>query len=100
MSRTESPAIEVEVLEIDGSTPETTASRSPSAEPPPSSASWTQWQGRIRRLDRRWWPLWLLLGLVAFVLLVTLGLVVGLILLVFKLLGSIVRSFGELARGG
>jgi hypothetical protein len=89
MNTTESQAIEVEVLEIDGSAPQPTFA----SEPPPKSAPWMQWQGRIRQLDRRWWPLWVLLGGVALSLLLTLGLVVAVILLILKLLQGIARIF-------
>ncbi len=59
------------------------------APPPPS---WQNWQGRVRRLDGRWWPLWVLLGAVALVLLLTLGLVVGIVLVILKILGRLVRT--------
>lgn len=82
-------AIEVEVLEIDGSEPPAKFPGREEVPPPPSS--WRNWQGRVRRLDGRWWPLWVLLGAVALVLMLTLGLVIGVILVILKILGRLLR---------
>src|SRR5690606_10150263 len=52
--------IEAEVIEIDGAPP---------PEPPPRPDSggkapdWSAWKSRALTLDRRWWPLWVLLGI-------------------------------------
>lgn len=82
-------AIEVEVLEIDGTEP---PSKFTAREQVPPQPSWQNWQGRVRQLDGRWWPLWVLLGAVALVLMLTLGLVIGIILVVLKILGRLVRA--------
>lgn len=82
-------AIEVEVLEIDGS--EAPVKFPDREEVPPPPSSWRNWQGRVRRLDGRWWPLWVLLGAVALVLMLTLGLVIGVILVILKMLGRLLR---------
>ncbi len=82
-------AIEVEVLEIDGTEP---PAKFTTREQVPPQPSWQDWQGRVRRLDGRWWPLWVLLGAVALVLMLTLGLVIGIILVVLKILGRLVRA--------
>lgn len=81
--------IEAEVLEIDGSPPP--AGREP--DPPRPEDPWKAMRGKVLRLDRRWWPLWVLLGIVAVVLLLTVGLVAAVVLVVLRILGGIVRLF-------
>lgn len=87
--------IEAEVLEIDGSPPP-----APQAQEP--EPAWKAMQGKVLRLDRRWWPLWLLLGVVVFAVVAVLGLLFGLVLLMTKLTGWILRPFlgGPARRGG
>jgi hypothetical protein len=84
--------IEVEVVEIDGIAP--AAPRERSGDPPRRGdwQDWRQWQGKVRRLDGRWWPLWVALGILALFLALTLGLVLGVIFLVFRILMSLLRS--------
>lgn len=94
MMTAEPQAIEVEVVEIDGAAPLAMTGRReefprPPQEPPPV---WQHWQGRIRTLDARWWPLWVALGLVAVVLLLTVGLVIGVVYVIFRIIGSILRA--------
>ena len=96
---TEEKAIEVEVVEVDGVAV-------PAHEPPPERETrggrewgdWRQWQGRVRRLDSRWWPLWVLLGGVLVFLLLTLGLVLGAVILVLRLVRGIFRGLAGLFR--
>jgi hypothetical protein len=76
--------LEAEVLEIDGSPPP--APRAPEPEP-----AWRSMQARVLRLDRRWWPLWVLLGMVAFALLAVVGAVFAVFLIVAKLAGAVLR---------
>ena len=87
---TPSQAIEVEVVEIDGAAPPAKF-ETPEASAPRSS--WQMdWQGRARKLDSRWWPLWVLLGAVAVVLLLTVGLVLGIIFVIFRILRGLIRA--------
>jgi hypothetical protein len=84
----ESPAIEVEVLAIDGAAPP-----APAGQPSTSSRPlWHDMRSRMLRLDGRWWPLWLALGAVALVLLLTVGLVVGLVYLILRLIQGILKA--------
>lgn len=86
-------SIEVEVVEIDG------VSQSPLRQPEagPSAAGprpqqwqgWAQWQGRVRTLDSRWWPLWVLLGILAAALILTVGVVLAALYLVALTLRAI-----------
>ena len=74
----EAQTIEVEVVEIDGiaQVPAASIPREPSRG---SSFNWQKWVGRISRLDARWWPLWVLLGTVAVVFALTIGLVAAIL---------------------
>ena len=89
--------IEADVLEIDGSPPP--APREPDQEREPA---WKSMRGKVLRLDRRWWPLWLLLGIVVFAFVAVFGLIFGLVMLVAKAVGSILRFLfgGSSPRGG
>ncbi len=87
---TQSQAIEVEVVEIDGATP---PARFETPEASAPRQSWqVNWQGRARKLDSRWWPLWVLLGALAVVLLLTVGLVLGIVFVIFRTLRGIIRA--------
>ena len=84
----EAQAIEVEVLEIDGSAPVIKVE----GRVEPQRQDWRDWQRRIRTLDGRWWPLWVFLGAIALVLLLTFGVVIGVLFLVFKIVGRILQT--------
>jgi hypothetical protein len=89
----ESTDIEVEVVEIDGMTP--VAPEAHAGEKPLRGGDrqqWTQWRGQVKRLDSRWWPLWVILGIIAFTLLITVGLVIGVIFLIVGLLMKLLRA--------
>jgi hypothetical protein len=85
----EKPAIEVEVLEIDGHAPVVKPEPTPT---PRQKQPWQQWQGRVRQLDARWWPLWVILGAIAVVLLLTVGVIFSIIFLILKILRGIIRA--------
>lgn len=87
---TEPQAIEVEVVEIDGAAPP--AKVESQDEAPRQRQDWQHWQGRVRQLDSRWWPLWVLLGVIAVGLFLTVGLVIGIVFVIFRILGGIVRA--------
>jgi hypothetical protein len=75
--------LEAEVVEIDGV----------AVDPRPAAdwyngdqkrrVDWQGWQGKIRVLDKRWMPLWIVLGLIALILAVTVGLLVGVFVFIF-----------------
>ena len=87
MSR-EAQSIEVEVVEIDGATQPATSTRQKPAPPP---RQWQNLHGRIRMLNNRWWPLWVILGLVVFAFVAVFGLIFGVFLIVAKVIGAILR---------
>jgi hypothetical protein len=69
------------------------ASYAPQHETPHEPArDWQKWQGRIKKLDGRWWPLWVLLGAVAVVLLLTVGVVFGILFLIFSIVRGFIRA--------
>jgi hypothetical protein len=89
--------IEVEVVEIDGVTPASgrkiRAADAVDAETGNDEwRDWRHWQGRVRRLDSRWWPLWLILGVLALGLLATVGVIIGLVAVVVALCMRLFRA--------
>jgi hypothetical protein len=59
-------------------------------------------RGKVLQLDRRWWPVWLILGLVVFAFVAVFGLVFAVFLIVAKTIGAILRFLvgGSAPRGG
>lgn len=85
--------IEVEVVEIDGVAPV------PPARPEPEEQSsrqtwndWQGWQGKVRQLDMRWWPLWVVLGAILLFLVLTVGLFLGIIWLIFRFIAGVLSA--------
>ncbi|WP_411826163.1 hypothetical protein [Luteolibacter sp. AS25] len=93
MERSEQ-TIEAEVVEIDGV----------SVEPRPVEKNraggdwqdWRSWQGKVRELDPRWWPLWAFLGAIGLVLLVVVGMCAAVILVIYKLFKALFMGFVSL----
>lgn len=85
----ESQAIDVEVVEVDGITP---PARFEPREEKPQRPPWQQWQGRVRTLDSRWWPLWVFLGVITVALLLTFGVVIGLIFVILRIIKGILKT--------
>ncbi len=82
--------VEVEVVEIDGAAP---PPKFETLEGAPRRQPWQMnWQGRALKLDSRWWPLWVLLGAVAVVLLLTVGLALGIVFVIFRILRGLIRA--------
>ena len=76
--------IEVEVVEIDGVEPVVAGPRGGQTRPQSDWHDWKQWQGKVRRLDSRWWPLWGGLGIIALGFLLTVGLLVAVVFLMLR----------------
>jgi hypothetical protein len=76
--------IEVEVVEIDGIAvpPRPVGGEAPHAR---GRIDWTMWQGRVKRLDARWWPLWLVLGVIILVLAVAVGMCVAVVFVAWRI---------------
>lgn len=94
MSQNETTEIEVEVLEIDGIAPLPVQGPSDETETRRTGGmpDWRQWGGRVRSLDSRWWPLWVVLGTIALLLALTLGVAIGLVYAVFRVIRSFLRA--------
>lgn len=85
--------IEVEVVEIDGVAPSAPQPRAgETAQARGEWQAWRKWQARVRKLDSRWWPLWVFLGVIAVALALTVGLVIGVVFLIFRILTNLVRA--------
>lgn len=88
--------IEAEVLEIDGKQPPPPHQ----PEPPRRDDPWQAMRGRVVKLDRRWWPVWVVLGILALALALTVGVVVAAVVLVFKVIGGVLRLLLGVGGGG
>lgn len=90
----EPTTLEAEVLEIDGvsQAPQSPPRRTKRAKKDPWYG-WRRMSQFVLKLDRRWWPLWVLLGAIAFALLVTVGTVFAMAWVVFAILRNLGRSF-------
>ncbi len=106
--RAEPVTVDVEVTEIDGVTheaqppaPERRA-RQPRTPGPDGRAGqgWRSgWAGRVHTLDSRWWPLWVVLGIIGVVLAVTVGLVLAVIYLTFRIIAGVIQWILGLVTG-
>lgn len=91
-----SEPIEVEVLEVDGEAPRPHESAPDSFQ----NGSWQSLQGRVRQLDPRWWPLWVVLGVIGIALILTVGVVLGAVFLMARAIFSLIRGVLRLFLGG
>lgn len=87
------PTIEAEVVEIDGIAVEPRPVRE---EKSTDWKSWSIWQGRVMRLDARWWPLWALLGFIALVIAVAVGMCVAVVFVAYRIFKAIFNGFANL----
>lgn len=88
----ELPTIEVEVVEVDGVTVAPRSEAPQEQASPWARAEWRQWQGRVAKLDGRWWPLWFFFGIVALALMLTVGVVLGVIFVIFQIIRGFLRA--------
>lgn len=93
------PILEAEVVEIDGVTVEPRPEVEPTRGQQSRRVDWQGWQGRIRVLDKRWMPLWIVLGAIAFILLVTVGLLVAVFVFLILILKAILRAVFSIFTG-
>ncbi|HEX5790554.1 MAG TPA: hypothetical protein VFY13_05340 [Luteolibacter sp.] len=82
--------IEVEVVAIDDRLPKKPKPQAPPAEP--AQPLWMRVLGTIRRLPAWLWPLWVLLGVIALFLLLTVGVVAGAAWLLWRGLRGLWRA--------
>lgn len=88
----ESEAIEVEVVEVDGITVPERPQPAGESPPPRTGPGWQQWQGKVMNLDSRWWPLWVFLGIIGVAILMTVGVVIGVIFVIFRIIKAILNA--------
>ncbi len=88
--------IEAEVIAIDGRPPERgPASAGRVGDAAPYSERFRQ---RVLQLDRRWWPLWTVLGILLVAALVTVGLLVAVFQVLWLLIRTVFRAFFQRPR--
>lgn len=90
---------EAEVVEIDGVAVEPRPQIDASGSGRGRKVDWRGLQGKVRLLDKRWMPLWIVLGLIAFVLLVTVGLVTAVIVMIYMMIKALLRAVLSLFTG-
>ena len=86
---------EIEVEVVDAGGPSILVRDKPAGGVPqrdPSGRDWRQWHGRVRTLDSRWWPLWVLLGILAVALALTIGVVVGILYLILRAIRAVISA--------
>ena len=87
--------IEAEVVEIDGVAVEPRPARR-EAPKTRGRVDWTAWQGRVKRLDARWWPLWLVLGAIVLVLAVTVGMCFAVVFIAWRIFKGLINGIASL----
>jgi hypothetical protein len=85
------PTLEAEVVEIDGVAVEPKPVREESGKGAPW-ARWGNWQGQVKRIDPRWWPLWVVLGFIALVLFVAVGMVAVVLFVSWRIVVGLVNA--------
>jgi hypothetical protein len=90
--KSEGEVVEVEVVEIDGVAVEAKPEKDVGTEQRGRRGVWGNWQGQVRRLDRRWMPLWIALGVVFGVVILVVGVLIALVVIVFLMLRAILRA--------
>jgi hypothetical protein len=87
------PTIEAEVVEIDGVAIEPRPGRE---EKGTDWKGWSSWQGRVKRLDVRWWPLWAVLGFVALVITVAVGMCAAVLFVTYRIFKALFNGIANL----
>jgi uncharacterized membrane protein len=95
----EEPILEAEVVEIDGVAVEARPQAEATQGQQSRRVDWQSWQGKIRVLDKRWMPLWIVLGVIALFLLVTVGLLVAVFVFLFMIVKTILRAVFSIFTG-
>ena len=104
MPRDNEPAIEVEVLEIDGAAPPSPRDRASAltdiattndeVPPGPPSANW-HWPNQLRTPPAWWWPVFIVGGTILLAALLTLGVLVAVLLLIYRIIKALLRALFE-----
>lgn len=96
----ETETIEVEIVEIDGVAPVPPPGAGREEEPSRQQGwnEWRNWQGKVSQLDMRWWPLWVFLGVVLLFLIFTVGIALGLIYGIYRIIRGILSGIASAFR--
>ena len=98
MNRDDEPAIEVEVIEIDGSAPVPKAAAAAGSDPDDDSArgqTWTNWQrwpSQARNLHPLWWPVLIVAGGILLAVFLTAGLLLGVLFVIYRIVRDLLRA--------
>ncbi len=95
----EQETIEVEVVEIDGIAPVPVSHPREDEDPRQGWNDWQNWQGRVRQLDMRWWPLWALLGIILVFLLLTIGVALGALYIIYRIIRGFLSAIAGAFKG-
>jgi hypothetical protein len=85
----------IEVVEIDGVAVLPRPVRDEERETR-SRIDWSMWQGRVKRRDARWWPWWLVLGIIVLMLAVTVGVCVAVVFVFWRILKGLLHGIADL----
>lgn len=80
----ENQSIEVEIVEIDGVSPHSKMSSLNEVGTNYRPQGWGGFRGKVGKFDNCWWPLWAVVGIIAFSLLLAGGLIIGIIFLIIR----------------
>ena len=104
MPRDNEPAIEVEVLEIDGAAPPPPRDRASTltgiattndeVPPGPPPANW-HWPTQPRTPPARWWPVFIVGGPILLAALLPLAVLVAVLLLIYRIIKALLRALFE-----
>ncbi len=86
--------IEAEVVEIDGI--EVRPRATPGHRSGKDWKNWRNLQAHVLKLDSRWWPLWVALGIIALVLVVAIGMCAAVLWIAYRLLVGLFLGFASL----
>jgi hypothetical protein len=97
MNRDDEPAIEVEVIAIDGAAPPPKTDAADGIYPddgPPGGQAWTHWQSwpsQARNLHPLWWPVIIVAGGILLVVFLTAGLLLGVLFVIYRIVRDLLR---------
>jgi hypothetical protein len=98
MNRDDEPAIEVEVIEIDGVVPPPKSAAADGSYPDDESANsqtWTHWQSwpsQARNLHPLWWPVLIVAGGILLAVFLTAGLLLGVLFVIYRIVRDLLRA--------
>jgi len=100
MNRDNEPAIEVEVIEIDGAPPPPKPSTGAAdgiyhEDDSPGGHAWTNWQrwpAQARHLHPLWWPLLIVGGGILLVAFLALGVCLGILVAIYRIVRGLLRA--------